>query len=481
MRKVWTVAVREYNATVRTKAFLIGLLFTPIMWGGALIGQRLTEGITDTKERRFAVIDRTPKQALYPRLAAAVEERNARGAEAAAAGRPQKSRLILEPVEPSPPDPEAVLRQRYELSERVRRKDLYGFVEIGADVLHGRAGRPAAADEGRRRRGPQGELADQLVVRYHSNNPLNRDLPDVAERVLNDAIQRHRWERVQITEPAGDATLARDAQGGKPTATSYERAQEIARVVPLFQKGLAKLNPSTGGVEDGADVNFLTAFFVPFGIMMLMFMMIMSAAPLMQSVVEEKSQRIAEVLLGSVRPFELMLGKLVGMVGVTLTLAAVYLGVAYWAAYHFGFANYLPPGTIAWFLLYQVLAVLMYGSMFIAIGAACTTTQETQSLLMPVMMVACIPLFVSVHVVMEPNSAVSTAFSFFPPATPMLMVTRQAIPPGVPAWQPWVGVAVVLAATLACVYAAGRIFRVGLLMQGKAAKPGELLRWIVRA
>ena len=86
---------------------------------------------------------------------------------------------------------------------------------------------------------------------------------------------------------------------------------------------------------------------------------------------------------------------------------------------------------------------------------------------MPVMMIACIPLFICVHVITEPNSAVSAGFSFFPPATPMLMVTRLSIPPGIPAWQPWVGVVLVLATTAVCVYVAGRIFRVGLLLQGK--------------
>jgi ABC-2 type transport system permease protein len=70
--------------------------------------------------------------------------------------------------------------------------------------------------------------------------------------------------------------------------------------------------------------------------------------------------------------------------------------------------------------------------------------------------------------------------SFFPFATPMLMIARQSVPPGVPWWQPFVGVVILLAATLFCVWAAGRIFRVGLLMQGKGANLAQMARWVFR-
>src|SRR5207248_2749845 len=83
------------------------------------------------------------------------------------------------------------------------------------------------------------------------------------------------------------------------------------------------------------------------------------AAALMQGVVEEKMQRIAEVLLGSVQPFGLMLGKLIGTVGVSLTLAAVYLGSGYSAAQQYGFADYLSVEVLVWFIVFQILGVLM--------------------------------------------------------------------------------------------------------------------------
>jgi ABC-2 type transport system permease protein len=122
----------------------------------------------------------------------------------------------------------------------------------------------------------------------------------------------------------------------------------------------------------------------------------------------------------------------------------------------------------------------MFGSLFIAIGAACTDMKETQNLLWPVMLLAAMPLFLLGSVLHEPNGPVTRGLSFFPFATPTLMIARQAMPPGIPAWEPAVGVVLVLLTTIFCVYAAGRIFRVGILMQGKGARIGEMLKWVFR-
>ena len=100
--------------------------------------------------------------------------------------------------------------------------------------------------------------------------------------------------------------------------------------------------------------------------------------------------------------------------------------------------------------------------------------------LTPVMVLVISPLFVWMYVLQQPNAPLSVALSLFPPATPMLMIIRQAVPPGIPLWQPLLGVLLLLITTVLGVLAASRIFRVGILMQGKGAKFGEMLRWIVR-
>jgi len=436
MRKMMVIAVREYLAAVRTKTFLIGLLLMPVMMGGSVVMQWLLRDMVDTRDKKFALVDRTPGQLLQDTIAADVAKYDQTQIFDPESKQQVKPRFVVEKVAPSAASQEAIARQHLDLSEQVRAGRLAGFLEVsGPDFFH-------------------------IVLRYQTNRPVDDDfakyVKDVTEKAVRDKLS---W------------------QAGLPPGT----LETLLRPAKLESRGLTTRDPETGAILEASEQSRVASLVIPAGLMILMFMVVfMSAAPLMQGVVEEKMQRIAEVLLGSVRPFALMMGKLLGMVGVSLTIAAVYLGGAYWAARRFGFGEFLTVDVLASFALFQCLAALMYGSLFIAIGAACTDMKETQNLLWPVLLLSMLPLFVLGSVVREPNSPVATGFSFFPFATPMLMIARQAVPPGVPWWQPAVGAVLVLATTLLCVYAAGRIFRVGLLMQGKGARIGEMARWVFR-
>jgi ABC-2 type transport system permease protein len=200
----------------------------------------------------------------------------------------------------------------------------------------------------------------------------------------------------------------------------------------------------------------------------------------MQCVVEEKQQRISEVLLGSVSPFALMFGKLLGVVAVALTVGIVYATVGYTLAHRYGLTDALSPALLAWFFLFLTLAVLIFASLFIGVGAAASDIKETQSLLMPVMLIAALPMILLPAVLRAPNGIVAVVGSFFPFTAPMIMTARVSVPPGVALWQPVLAVVIVLLTVLGCVWAASRIFRVGLLMQGKGVKLADLARWVIR-
>jgi ABC-2 type transport system permease protein len=448
MRKLLVVAARDYLAAVRTKSFLIGLLIMPLMMGGSVLVQYLLKDVRDVRDKHFAVVDRSPDGKLAAALVAAAAKREVNDPETKKQVRP---RFVIEPVSPA----EGLAgahegtaggpgEQRVELSERVRRGELFGFLEIGPDVL--RPPPPGAAPD------------ERAELRYQTNSPTYQAFPTWAERVLTEAVQEQRAAAAGLP-PGAIRVLVRPAQ--------------------LKTKGLSRRTAT--GIEEPPEKDPIVEMVLPSGISVFMFMMILlGSTPLLQGVVEEKMQRIAEVLLGSVPPFQLMLGKILGTVGVSLTLAGVYLGGGYWTAYTYGYAAYLPVELLAWFVAYLVLAVTLYGSLFIAVGAACTDMRETQNLLWPVMLLATLPMFFLTSVLREPNSTLAQTVSFFPPATPMLMLVRQAVPPGVPAWQPAVGVVLVLATTALCVWVAGRIFRVGILMQGKGARLGEMVKWVFR-
>jgi ABC-type Na+ efflux pump permease subunit len=173
-----------------------------------------------------------------------------------------------------------------------------------------------------------------------------------------------------------------------------------------------------------------------------------------------------------------MMGKLFGNVAASLTMATVYIIGAYGLARHYGVAHLIPAGIVGWFIVYQILAVLLYGSVFISVGAACTNLSETQSFMTPIMLAIMLPMFVWFNVLQNPMSSFSVWLSLIPPSTPILMVLRLSATTTVPLWQPLLGIIGVLVTMSLCVFAAGRIFRIGILSQGNAPKFTELMRWV---
>ncbi len=469
MNKMFTVAKREFKAAVMTKAFIISITMMPLMIGGSILIQMMVKDVKSTKDKTFVVIDRTPGGKVYAELEKVIKFRN----DNMVYDKNEKQKdckYIMSRIESSEATPEAILKQRYELGEKVRSQELFGYLDIGAKVMDtpkmdanptawvATKASEAGGSSRDRDKIEAAMLPDEKIIRYYSNNPTYNDFHVIAKEALSRMIPLRR---------------------GQDEGIKDEKLLSIIQPVTLTVKDLPRLNKFTGQLEDGKEVNPVVSFLVPYGIIIVMFMVIMvGATPLMQGVVEEKMQRISEVLLSSAQPFELMMGKLLGGVSVSLLLGSVYIIGALYAAWKFGFTDYISPGVVAWFLVYLALAVLMFGSLFIAVGAACTDIKETQSLLMPVMMLAVFPMFFVVKVIQEPDSALATGLSYIPFATPSIMLARVAIPPGVAFWEPVLGVVIVCATALLCVWIASRIFRVGLLMQGKGASFVELAKWV---
>jgi ABC-type Na+ efflux pump permease subunit len=433
MSKILVVASSEFSSAVRTKAFIIGVGLMPVLIAGLVLLQTILAKQVDRDDRAFAVIDRSG--ALYAALEAKAAARNAdlsSDPKAAAQG----PRFLPSPARL---DGKTVEDLRLELSTQVREKRLFAFVEVPPGVLD------AEGAEGER-------------ILYYSDSPTYDDLRRWVEGVLNDEIRSHRFRA---------ASIDRDL------------VARLDRRVAVDNLGLAG-KAAGGSVEAARKVDRIRTLGVPLALMFLLFMVVMSSAPLLlNSVIEEKMSRISEVLLGSVTPFELMMGKLLGSVGVSCLLAALYLGGGFAAAAYLGYADLVPLVLFFWFILFLVLAVLLFGSFFIAIGAACTEIRDAQSLMTPGMLILMLPLFTWNNVARAPDSTFSTAVSLFPPATPLLMLLRLSIPPGPPLWQIILSVFLTTAATAGCVWAAGKIFRTGILMQGKSASLRELVRWVL--
>jgi len=206
----------------------------------------------------------------------------------------------------------------------------------------------------------------------------------------------------------------------------------------------------------------------------------MGASPMLGAVTHDKTQRVVEMLLGAATPMELMAGKVAAATAVSLTSSAFYVVGGFFVLQGYGLAGLLSPSLFVWFYVYLLADMIMLCALAAALGALASAPQDAQHLAMVVIAPVVLPLFVIVAVMSRPNSVLATAMSLFPLFTPVLMLVRQAMPEGVPAWQPWAGLAGISVTVPLIVWAAARIFRIGIMLQGKPPKGREVLRWAIR-
>jgi ABC-2 type transport system permease protein len=183
------------------------------------------------------------------------------------------------------------------------------------------------------------------------------------------------------------------------------------------------------------------------------------------------------MLLGLATPMELMAARVLAALGRSLTSSAFYIVGALLVLEGMAMMGSVPLYLLPWFFAYLVADVIMLSSFAAALGAACNSPQDAQNLAVVLVAPIMIPFFVMMPVMTAPNGAMATVMSLFPPFTPVVMLLRQCMPTGVPAWQPWVGLVGVLVWTVGGTWVAARIFRVGILMQGQPPKLSEMVRW----
>ncbi|HDS08143.1 MAG TPA: ABC transporter permease, partial [Bacteroides sp.] len=260
-----------------------------------------------------------------------------------------------------------------------------------------------------------------------------------------------------------------------------EEVNALFRWINIEGMGLVSVDRKTGEQQEAEAANELQSFLVPYIIVLLMFMLVMmSSIPLLSVVMEEKSEKIAEVLLGSVTPFQFMTGKVLGGIGVSLTTAVIYVSAGIVTARLTGVESSIPYEILPWFFVYTILFIIMVGSGMAALGATCNDNKDAQSLQFPAMLPVIIPLFVIVPVIQNPTGSLATTLSLIPPFTPTIMMTRLATPVTIPLWQPLAGLAGVVLFTILTVWIGARIFRTAILIQGQKPTLSNLFRYAFR-
>jgi ABC-2 type transport system permease protein len=248
----------------------------------------------------------------------------------------------------------------------------------------------------------------------------------------------------------------------------------------------------SGGSVTGesGDASFILAYAMSF---LLYMALLLYGNQVMTSVVEEKSSRISEVLMGSMRPFELLLGKVLGVGSVGLVQLGVWAGTAMaltrFRAQLAGLFGVAPeslrtmpipevsPGLLAVFLLFFVLGFLFYASLYAAVGSTCSTVQETQQASVPVTMTIAVGLILMFSLFGEPNGSLARTLSMLPPFAPFMTPVRHALVRLSPL-EIGLSALAVAAGVVAVAWLAGQIYRTGILMHGRRASLREVWRWL---
>ncbi len=427
MSDILVIAKREFIERVRTKAFVIGTILGPVFMAGimivpALMASRLAKSVSIT------VID------AQGSLRTLVEDSLRGGGESpekepigARSRNPGNTKFVI-----NPPAGADVAAQREAAKQSVLKGTLDAYVVLPKDVL------------------------SESKAEYYAKSVTDFEGIRAVDRAIEKAVFAKRIGAEGI-DPARIAALTR----------------------PL---DLKRMRVSDKGEQEDRGVSFFLSLIL---VMMIYIGTLMWGQVVMTGVIEEKTNRVVEVIVSSTTPRNLLFGKLVGVGGAGLLqfgiwiLALVGVSAASGSMAFLSGVN-LPeinPVLIAAFPIFFLLGFFLYASLYAAIGAAVNTIQEAQNFIFPVMLPIIMAMVCWPVVMRAPDSTLSTVLSLIPFMTPILMFLRMSVlmPP---VWQ--IALSVVLTSlTIALViWVAARIYRVGILMYGKPPTFPEMVRWV---
>jgi len=328
----------------------------------------------------------------------------------------------------------------------------------------------AAAESSATRAVIAGETRGYLVLdsatvasakaRYAGKNASSLGEMGQIEGALRGALLGHRLAAAGITGPRADSLSRIRADMATERITSQGRG---------------------GSGLVSAIFGFLIAF-------LLYMMIILYGQNILRGVLEEKTTRVAEVVVSSISPEVLLAGKVIGVGAVGLTQQLVWLGfgVAV-SAYGMGMAaamgmpSFAMPQVSAFqmvcLVLFFLLGYTFYATLFAAVGAMCSSQEEANQAAQPVMMLLVASIILVQPIMTQPAGTMATVMSLLPFSSPIIMPLVMS-GTQVPLWQVGTSLAALLVACLGAIWVSARIYRVGLLMTGKRPSLKELARWV---
>ncbi len=505
MNKSLLVAQREYLENVRTKGFWIGIFSVPILYALMFFVPTLLEKTRSAQ--KYAIVDQSgwladavETRVMESDLAIALAEAQQRGREAdpekplpkaladlgatladlEAVHVPLMAQALARPEELNPNLPSAAAQAA--IANRDALVDWWrGLTPEEAKNLspslskasYLRVDGPNASAEALNQNIVDDELFAYFIIgpdplagsegfQYLSKNLTDRDLQRWFSRMAGDVVSSRRMAQENI-DPQVAAWLQ--------TPVSFEG-----------------LKVSASGEAEAVSRNDRLRQWAPTILVYILWLSVfINVQMLLSNTIEEKSNRLIEVLLSSISPVQLMSGKILGIAATGLTILAAWV-----ASFYLG-ATLLPryidmpadldltvvasdPLLLGSFLVYFALGYLFYAAILAGLGSVCNSLKEAQNVMTPVMFVLFVPLLLMVPVGKDPNGVIAQVFSFIPPFTPFVMLNRAAGPPDL--WEYVATTALMLVSIAAALWAAAKVFRIGILLTGKPPKLREILRWI---
>jgi ABC-2 type transport system permease protein len=434
MHKIWAVIRREFVERVRTRQFLIGTVLGPIFMGALVVLPVLLQ--RNTRVKRLVVLD-----AAQGQLGSRVE---------------QALRTATRNDKPNG-------EKRYAVERLV----------LGDRAL--------------------GPMRDSLVA-VTDRSDLGPASIDGVVVLTESAITKDtaQYLGANVGSPAEMSALQRAVRQGvlleKLVRAGIDPALMMSSVRPIeLETQRISKGELTG---QSGEASFALAYVMS---LVLYMALLLYGIQVMSSTVEEKTSRINEILISSLRPFQLLLGKVLGVGSVGLLQLGIWAGTAYGlTANRVAIAKALgaapeaitampipdiSANTLAVFLLFFLLGFFFYAAAYAAVGSSCNTVQETQQASMPVTLLVAVGMMLMFRLLDEPNGQMGRVLSLVPPFAPFVTPVRNSLSP-LPLGELLTSVAAMVVGVLAMAWVAGRIYRVGILMYGKRASFAEMFRWI---
>lgn len=496
--KMMLVAQREYMENVKTKAFWFGIFLVPVVYALMIIGPALIE--KNKSAKKFTVVDESGWVLETVRASIAAEDFSQVLAETAELARDGES---LEGLS-------ATLQAAAPRLAEMEPQEVYGvagnmLAGLGEGVPAELAGKSAEIKQWFQ--DLEGEHIRTLFERT-SRNRWEFVSPSQDTEVLNRMVADEELAGYFVIGPdpvnngGGSKYVARNLTDNKLNEWFGRRVSDIVRQKRMADKEIdpalaawmqAPVNfearkISASGEEGEISVADRVRQWAPAAFVYLLWISIFTISNmLMTNTIEEKSNRLIEVLLSSMSPLQLMSGKMLGIALTGLTVVLTWIGCVIAGAKILPLALgvTLPfdlgvivgdPFFMVSFGVYFILGYLLYGSVLVGLGSVFNSLKEAQSLMGPVMMVLFIPLMLMIPISEDPNGMLAKITSYIPPLTPFTMMNRAAAPPTT--FEYVVTTILLLASIAAALWASAKVFRIGILLTGKPPKVTEMLRWI---